>query len=977
MDPLAHPLSSWRFRGPLRTYQAEVLERIEVGSDEKMHVVAPPGSGKTLLGLLLAAREGHRTLVLTPTLTIRQQWLREARKLAPEDDAVSDDPRRLGDLTVLTYQLLSVTGDGSPFEELARHRWIAELAETDRSEADAATWLATLEVDNPDRYRSGLRRRVRRVRRSFSQQRPEELARVLHPNAVALIDAIVAAGVRTIVLDECHHLLDHWALVVAYLAARIRAAGSPPVLIGLTATLPSPDDGVEYENYTRLLGDVDYEVPAPAVVKEGHLAPYRDSIWFTQPDPTEAAFIRRHEALLADLVGQVLSSPDGVAYLEATLQPEPAAGSVPPTGTDDPHIARRARLEHALSTDFTLTRAAGVVLKTVAPWHPLGALLPPVLFGRCTTDDLLTVLTRFAQTRLLTDPTALRQWEHVRGALADFGLHLTDRGLRRGRDPVETTLTSSVAKDRAAVDILRRELSGEAGAQMRAVVVTDFVEHGSRRGLTGQPAGALRVFDLLAADEVTGTLRPVLLTAHHLRVRAVDAADLAEQLSAVLGDEVTVVDGAGGARDLRVAEAGRGQVVAAVSELIRRGTVRVLVGTRGLLGEGWDCPSVNTLIDLTAVATSTGTQQLRGRTLRLDPAWPEKVAHNWSVACVIPASVDLDSPAETQRLRRRHGHLWGLSADDGTRIVSGLDHALPSAAIAALDAVLEKVPGATIERINEETLSRLPTRARTRADWRIGEPHDSRERDVVSVRTTPEARLLRTGPTLAAAVPLTFGFSATGIALGTAALGAIGAVSLSLEAGVTVAALGGVLATAVVCGSSVLRALHRLRDPAALYGGAALAIARSLHDAGRVGPFDASTVRVRNRSAADFWIEIAGPRSDRALIADALQELFAVAESPRFLLRVDQGIFGRPGPVLDRIRSIVDRAVPGRRLLPVPAALSRRRADAEAFAARWRETVGQCELHELRGTTGLALLQVARLTPALLDPAEPRYRIWG
>ncbi len=169
-------------------------------------------------------------------------------------------------------------------------------------------------------------------------------------------------------------------------------------------------------------------MPAPAVVKEGHLAPYRDSIWFTQPDPTEAAFIRRHEALLADLVGQVLSSPDGVAYLEATLQPEPAAGSVPPTATDDPDIARRARLEHALSTDFTLTRAAGVVLRAAAPGHPLGALLPPVLFGRCTTDDLLTVLTRFAQTRLLTDPTALRQWEHVRGALADFGLHLTDRG---------------------------------------------------------------------------------------------------------------------------------------------------------------------------------------------------------------------------------------------------------------------------------------------------------------------------------------------------------------------------------------------------------------------------------------------------------------------------------------------------------------------------------------------------------------------
>ncbi|WP_158297216.1 DEAD/DEAH box helicase family protein [Zhihengliuella sp. ISTPL4] len=974
MDPLARPLSAWRFPGTLRTYQAEVLDRIAVSSDEKMHIVAPPGSGKTLLGLLLAAREGRRTLVLAPTLTIRQQWLREARKLAPEDAIVSADPRTLGDLTVLTYQLLSVTGDGSPFEDLARRRWIAELADSERSEADAATWLATLEVDNPERYRTGLRRRVRRVRRLFAQQRPEDLARVLHPNAVTLIDAIVDAGVRTIVLDECHHLLDHWALVVAYLTARIRATGASPVLIGLTATLPSPDDGAEYENYTHLLGDVDYEVPAPAVVKEGHLAPYRDMVWFTQPDPAEAAFIRRHESLMADLVVRVLSTPDGLAYLEAVLQPEPVA---PPAPAEDPDVVRRARLEQALSTDFALTRTAGVVLKAVAPSHPLGAILPPVLFARCTTDDLLTVLTRFAQTRLLTDPAARGQWEHVRGALADFGLHLTDRGLRRGRNPVETTLTSSVSKDWAAVDILHREVSGDAGAQVRAVIVTDFVEHGNHRGLTGQPAGALRVFDHLVADEVIGSLRPVLLTARHLRVRAADAATVAEQLSPLLGEEVTVADGEGGTRDLRVADAGRGQVVAAVSELIRRGAVRVLVGTRGLLGEGWDCPSVNTLIDLTAVATSTGTQQLRGRTLRLDPAWPAKVAHNWSVSCLIPAAVDLDSAAETARLRRRHGHLWGLSADDGTQIVSGLEHALPSAAIAALDDVLAKVPDATIARINEETLSWLPTRAQTRADWRIGEPAEARERETVSIRPTREARMLRTGPTLAAAVPLTFGASATGLAVGAGVLSAVGAVSLPVEAGIAVATLGGLLATAAVCGSSVLRALRTLRDPAALYGGAALAIAQSLHDAGRVGAFDAATVRVRSRSDDEFWIEVAGPPRDRALIADAVQELFAVAESPRFLLRVDQGVFGRPGPLLDRIRSVVDRAVPGRRLLPVPRALSRRRADAERFAARWRETVGQCELHELQGTTGLALLQVARLTPALLDGAAPRRRVWG
>lgn len=117
------PLLGWTFEGTLRTYQAEVLERIPAGTPGPLHVVAPPGSGKTLLGLLLASREGERTLVLTPTVTIRQQWVRTAESLASAPGSVSDDPARISDLTVMTYQLLSVTGDDSPFDDLARAVW--------------------------------------------------------------------------------------------------------------------------------------------------------------------------------------------------------------------------------------------------------------------------------------------------------------------------------------------------------------------------------------------------------------------------------------------------------------------------------------------------------------------------------------------------------------------------------------------------------------------------------------------------------------------------------------------------------------------------------------------------------------------------------------------------------------------------------------------------------------------------------------
>ncbi|MCR2825186.1 DEAD/DEAH box helicase family protein, partial [Microbacterium sp. zg.Y909] len=288
------PLASWRFAGTLRHYQADVLDRVDVAGGSALHIVAPPGSGKTLLGLLLAARRGRRAVVLTPTTTIRAQWAATAATLALDRRAVSEDPDSPGDFTALTYQALSVLDTANPFAGLARSRWCDELESDGRSPDAAAQWLDDLASRNPAAYRRGIASRSRTLRRRLVREDPEVLASALHPNALALIDRLVAHGVETIVLDECHHLLDHWALVVATLVARLREAGREPLLIGLTATLPSPDDADEYDNYTSLLGDVDYEVPVPAVVREGNLAPYRDLVRFAEPTREELAFLSGH-----------------------------------------------------------------------------------------------------------------------------------------------------------------------------------------------------------------------------------------------------------------------------------------------------------------------------------------------------------------------------------------------------------------------------------------------------------------------------------------------------------------------------------------------------------------------------------------------------------------------------------------------------------------------------------------------------------
>ncbi|NIP37397.1 MAG: DEAD/DEAH box helicase family protein, partial [Thermoplasmata archaeon] len=65
-----------RFQGQWRPYQARVLKELEAHLDDnKLHVVAAPGSGKTILGLEVMVRLDRPTLILSPTTAIKEQWV--------------------------------------------------------------------------------------------------------------------------------------------------------------------------------------------------------------------------------------------------------------------------------------------------------------------------------------------------------------------------------------------------------------------------------------------------------------------------------------------------------------------------------------------------------------------------------------------------------------------------------------------------------------------------------------------------------------------------------------------------------------------------------------------------------------------------------------------------------------------------------------------------------------------------------------
>jgi superfamily II DNA or RNA helicase len=55
-------MKEMKFRFPWRSYQARVLAELDIHLDDRhLHVVAAPGSGKTILGLEVMARLGKPT----------------------------------------------------------------------------------------------------------------------------------------------------------------------------------------------------------------------------------------------------------------------------------------------------------------------------------------------------------------------------------------------------------------------------------------------------------------------------------------------------------------------------------------------------------------------------------------------------------------------------------------------------------------------------------------------------------------------------------------------------------------------------------------------------------------------------------------------------------------------------------------------------------------------------------------------------
>jgi len=114
----------------------------------------------------------------------------------------------------------------------------------------------------------------------------------------------------------------------------------------------------------------------------------------------------------------------------------------------------------------------------------------------------------------------------------------------------------------------------------------------------------------------------------------------------------------------------KNEIVHIITTIFEQGGIELLIGTKSLLGEGWDAPAINTLVLASFVGSFVLSNQMRGRAIRSQNGNPGKTGNIWHLACVDTTSTTGGDDFDT--LKRRFGSFVGVSFKDNYGIESGV-----------------------------------------------------------------------------------------------------------------------------------------------------------------------------------------------------------------------------------------------------------------------------------------------------------------
>ncbi|WP_265445848.1 DEAD/DEAH box helicase family protein [Acetivibrio straminisolvens] len=797
-----------KFKYPFRKHQEMILQSFKneqlksKNGPLHFHVVAPPGAGKTIVGLECVIRLQSPAVIICPNTAIQGQWVDKFDLFIPEgsninkDDIIGSNPNSLKPINVFTYQVLSIPdNDTDSYRSVSENMWAESISESlGIAKEEALDRIQKMKEKNLAEYNKEISKYTKKLRNSVFEKSDGDFLKILHPNTRGLIRKLKEMGVKTVVFDECHHLKNYWAVVMREIIKEIEATN----IIGLTATPPSSDEGESYECYTALLGEIDFQLPTPAVVKDGMLSPYQDLVYFCLPTQEELKFIEdTHERYKKLIENFDKKGCDFYNWIEERIVERKLVSGGKQDWTkfinSRPGFAA-AGVKYLIKNDCKL------------PWD---ITITEDMYNEMTVGDWCYLIEDFALHKLKVSDSDEDKvlYEDIKLALRSLGFILTERGIRNHNSPVDRVLAYSKSKLLAVKDIIKEEMLS-MGDKLRVAVITDFEISNAlslkkvENVLDEESGGAVSVLKELVADPEIDKLNPIMVTAKNLLCDD----DISNQYVEIgtkwakdnsLDIKLEVQPGVEG---LFCAISGSGKdwnsktAVLFTTYLLEEGVTKCLIGTRGLFSEGWDSIALNTLIDLSTATTFASVNQLRGRSIRKNEKEPQKLANNWDIVCIAPGLER--GYNDLERLLKKHKQFYGI-CEDG-RIQQGIDHV-----DAALSFNETKIMQEGIQSINARMLKKLRQREDVYKAWKIGEPFSNIEVGCCELKLSKPCKMKTAG-----LMKKEFGTLGRKLKLGVVCgIGSIGAI-LMAAAGMTFGPFG----TLPVIAAGVLMGVKSVTD---------------------------------------------------------------------------------------------------------------------------------------------------------------------
>lgn len=565
------------FKYPWRNYQEKVLNELNFHlEDNHLHIVAPPGSGKTVLGLEVILRINQPTLIIAPTIAIKNQWKQRFCELFLEDnfpDWISTDINNPKLITISTYQGIHTFCNDSIEEE---------------SEEESDTLVK-------NKSKNSLK------------------------STETLIKLLKKVGIKVFILDEAHHLKNAWWKSLFELKNEIN-----PKIVALTATPPFDVSPNEWKRYIDLNGAVDTEISVPELMKEKDLCPHQDLVFFTFPSEVEKKEIENIQAKSLKFFNQISND----RLILSALQ------------NHDIYINPENHLDWIYENISSYS--SGLVFLN---YHKIK--IDKKHFEIIGDQDFYIPELNFFWLEELLDFFIYSDYFKN---FEEYRIELENKLKRNGfldkkyvnfsvNENINKTLSTSISKLQAIKEIVDLE-SKNLKEDLRLVILTDYIRkeylsQEAENNFTLDKIGVVSIFEKLRRDNSQNLKIGVLSGS----IVIIPKSALETLTKLIIDSKIENLNFQELSYDKKYCiiypnEAAKNNLVHLITEIFQKGEIQVLIGTKSLLGEGWDAPEINSLILSSFISSFVLSNQMRGRAIRISKNNLHKMSNIWHLACI-------------------------------------------------------------------------------------------------------------------------------------------------------------------------------------------------------------------------------------------------------------------------------------------------------------------------------------------------------